>query len=68
MKHIVKLFSSLFAVVAVSSVAVSCEDDMGSYDNKAFVTSEKLHTIVTKGTNNEEDAVISTAIAQPMWL
>ncbi|MBR1890043.1 MAG: DUF1735 and LamG domain-containing protein [Alloprevotella sp.] len=64
MKHIVKLFSAAFAVVALSSVAVSCDDDMETYDNKAFITSEKVHTIVVKGSNNEEDGVIKTAIAQ----
>lgn len=65
MKHIVKLFSALFAVATLSTVAVSCNDDMETYDNKAFITSEKVHTIVVKGTNNEEDGVIKTAIAQP---
>lgn len=66
MKCIVnKLFSLLLAVFGLLAVCSSCDDDMESYNNKAFVSTSKVGNILLKGTNNEENVVIKTAIAKP---
>lgn len=66
MKHIIKKLSfTLLLVFCISVVCSSCSDDMKSYDNKAFTTSSKVGTILLKGTNDAEDAVIKTKIAKP---
>lgn len=65
MKHTVNnLFSLLLAASGLLAVCTSC-DDMENYDNKAFVSTSKVGTILLKGTNDTESAVVKTAIAKP---
>ena len=66
MKHIVnKLFSLLLAAFGLLAICSSCDDDMESYNNKAFVSSSKVGNILLMGTNDEESVKIQTAIAKP---
>lgn len=65
MKRIINnLFSSLIVTSALLAVCTSC-DDTENYDNKAFISSEKVGTILLMGTNETEDATIQTSIAKP---
>ena len=59
------LFSLLLVASSMLTVFSSCDDDMENYDNKAFVSTSKVGNILLKGTNNEENVVIQTAIARP---
>ncbi|WP_321332849.1 DUF1735 and LamG domain-containing protein [uncultured Bacteroides sp.] len=66
MKHIINNLSILLLLTfGISVVCSSCSDDMKNYDNKAFTSSSKVGTILLKGTNDVEDAVIKTQIAKP---
>lgn len=66
MKRIMnKLFSSSLLAFALLALCVSCDDDMESYDNKAFVSSVKVGDILLKGSNDSETSIIQTAIAKP---
>ncbi len=66
MKHIINNLSILLLLTfGISAVCSSCSDDMKNYDNKAFTSSSKVGTILLKGTNETEDAVIKTKIAKP---
>ncbi|WP_239059551.1 DUF1735 and LamG domain-containing protein [Bacteroides sp. 224] len=65
MKRIINnLCSSLLVATGLLAVCSSCEDKE-NFDNKAFVNSSKVGTILMKGTNNEESGIIKTAIAKP---
>lgn len=66
MKHLVyKLFFLLLAIPGLIAICSSCDDDMESYENKAFVSTSKVGNILLKGTNNEESVKIQTAVAKP---
>lgn len=66
MKHTINnLFSLLFGATLLLGVCTSCDDDTKNYDNKAFVSSAKVGTILLMGTNDAENMTIKTAIAKP---
>src|SRR5574344_27945 len=60
-----KILSATLLIAAVSGLAACGDNDMETYDNKAFSTSDKVNTILVVGTNNEENGTIKTAIAKP---
>lgn len=63
-RKIYTVFFSLLIAAGLLTVATSCNEDMETYDNKAFVTSPKVGTILLMG-NDTERAVIQTGIAKP---
>lgn len=66
MKHTFNnLFSLLLVATVLLGVCSSCDDDTKNYDNKAFISSAKVGTILLMGTNDTEDVTIQTAIAKP---
>lgn len=65
MKHTIHSLYSLLAIAAVLlGVCSSCEDNTKNYDNKAFISSPKVGTILLMGINDTENASIQTAIAK----
>lgn len=60
-----KMFSVLFAAVAVAGVCTSCQDDTENFENLAHATNLKVKNILLKGTNDTDAMVIQTKIAKP---
>lgn len=58
------LLSLLLIASVLLGVCSSCEDNTENYDNKAFISSLSVNTILLVG-NNTETAVIQTTLAKP---
>lgn len=65
MKHTKnRVLSLLLFASVVAGVCSSCENDIENYDNKAFINSSKVGTILLLGLSDSEQAVIQTSIAK----
>src|SRR3712207_5771551 len=65
LKDIKKATLLLLAVPLCAGFTACSDDDTVTYDNKAFVTTEKVNTILVKGSTETAEGVIKTAIAKP---
>lgn len=59
------VFLALCAAICLSGLTSCGNEDMETYDNKGFITSEPVGSILLKGTNDTETKIIETKIAKP---
>jgi hypothetical protein len=53
------------ALLAAVVAFASCQDDMGTFDNKLYFDGPKVTTFLLKGTVDEQDAVLQASMAKP---